>query len=189
MILPFSVTNLSRFLIGNLSELLIIWQLVTYWLDSRLISFHFALRSSFTVRFTKLLTNGFQSLFEIPKVRYELSNFIMYLSIKLWTWKWSCEFHAELHWEVNKFIVREVPTIRWNCLEISDWQLRNKIAKFVPNFGNFKQTSENVCQKFCETHCNRKKEPRVVLTSTHSLVLFYPFKPFKFVVKQNTVCC
>ena len=34
-----------------------------------------------------------------------------------------------------------------------DWQLRNEIAKFVVNFGNFKRTSETVCQKFCETHC------------------------------------
>ena len=33
-----------------------------------------------------------------------------------------------------------------------DWQLRNEIAKFVANFGNFKRTSETVCQKFCETH-------------------------------------
>ena len=29
-----------------------------------------------TVRFTKLLTNGFRSSFEILAVRYELSNFI-----------------------------------------------------------------------------------------------------------------
>ena len=29
------------------------------------------------------------------------------------------EFHAELRWEVNKFIAREVCTIRWNCLRIS----------------------------------------------------------------------
>ena len=29
-----------------------------------------------TVRFTKLLTNGFRSSFEIPEVRYELGNFI-----------------------------------------------------------------------------------------------------------------
>ena len=29
-----------------------------------------------TVRSTKLLANSFQSLFEIPKVRYKLSNFI-----------------------------------------------------------------------------------------------------------------
>ena len=35
-----------------------------------------------------------------------------------------------------------------------DWQLRNEIAKFVANFGNFKRTSETVCQKFCKTHCN-----------------------------------
>ena len=34
-----------------------------------------------------------------------------------------------------------------------DWQLRNDIAKFVANFGNFKRTSETVCQKFRETHC------------------------------------
>ena len=36
-----------------------------------------------------------------------------------------------------------------------DWQLRNEIAKFVVNFGNFKRISETVCQKFCETHCNK----------------------------------
>ena len=34
-----------------------------------------------------------------------------------------------------------------------DWQLRNEIAQFVANLGNFKRTSETVCQKFCETHC------------------------------------
>ena len=28
-----------------------------------------------------------------------------------------------------------------------------EIAKFVVNFGNFKRTSETVCQKFCEMHC------------------------------------
>ena len=30
----------------------------------------------FTVRFTKLLTNSFRSLFEIPEVRYKFGNFI-----------------------------------------------------------------------------------------------------------------
>ena len=35
-----------------------------------------------------------------------------------------------------------------------DWQLRNEIAQFVANFRNFKGTSETVCQKFCEMHCN-----------------------------------
>ena len=35
-----------------------------------------------------------------------------------------------------------------------DWQLRNEIAKFVANVGNLKWTSETVCQKYCETHCN-----------------------------------
>ena len=33
-------------------------------------------KDSLTVRFTKLLTNCFRSSFEIPEVRYELSNFI-----------------------------------------------------------------------------------------------------------------
>ena len=45
--------------------------------------------------FIKLLVNGFQSSFEIPKVRYELGNFITLLSIKLCTWRRSCEFHCE----------------------------------------------------------------------------------------------
>ena len=30
----------------------------------------------------------------------------------------------------------------------------DEIAKFVVNFRNFKQTSETICQKFCETHFN-----------------------------------
>ena len=38
-----------------------------------------------------------------------------------------------------------------------DWQLRNEIAKFIANVGNFKRTSETVCQKFSETHCKNKK--------------------------------
>ena len=36
--------------------------------------------------------------------------------------------------------------------DLIDTELRND-AKFVANFGNFKQISETVCQKFCETHC------------------------------------
>ena len=36
-----------------------------------------------TLRFTKLLTSGFRNSFEITEVRYELGNFILYLSIKL----------------------------------------------------------------------------------------------------------
>ena len=72
-----------------------------------------------TVRFTKLLTSGSRGSFEITEVRYELGNFIMYLSIKLWTWRWSCEFHTELWWEVNKFIARKVCTVWSSCLGIS----------------------------------------------------------------------
>ena len=75
-----------------------------------------------TVCFTKLLTNGFWNSFEIPKVHYELGNFIYrYLSIKSWTLKWSCVFHAELHWEVKKFIVREVHTIWFKICLLSRW--------------------------------------------------------------------
>ena len=33
-------------------------------------------------------------------------------------------------------------------------QVGLQIAQFVVNFTNFKQTSETVCQKFCEMHCN-----------------------------------
>ena len=65
----------------------------------------------FTVRFTKLLTNCFRSSFEIPKVRYELSNFITKLSIKSRTLKRSCKFHAELHVKVAKFVVTEIRAI------------------------------------------------------------------------------
>ena len=38
--------------------------------------------NGFTVRFTKLLTNGFRSSFQIPEVHHELGNFITQLSIK-----------------------------------------------------------------------------------------------------------
>ena len=34
-----------------------------------------------------------------------------------------------------------------------DLQLRNEIAKFIANLGNFKWTSETICQKFCEMLC------------------------------------
>ena len=34
-----------------------------------------------------------------------------------------------------------------------DWQICNETAKFVAIFGNFKRSSETVCQKFCESHC------------------------------------
>ena len=37
---------------------------------------HSCTRFYLTVRFTKLLTNGFRSWFEIPEVRYELGSFI-----------------------------------------------------------------------------------------------------------------
>ena len=58
------------------------------------------------MHFTKLLTNDFRSSFEIPKVHYELGNF------KLWTSKWSCEFHVEFWREVAKFIASKVHVIR-----------------------------------------------------------------------------
>ena len=37
----------------------------------------------FTVCFTKLLTNGFRSSFEIPEVRYKFGNFITYSGTRL----------------------------------------------------------------------------------------------------------
>ena len=39
-------------------------------------------RKKITVRFTKLLTNGFRSSFQIPEVHHELGSFITQLSIK-----------------------------------------------------------------------------------------------------------
>ena len=50
----------------------------------------------------------------------------------------------------TKFSVK-FTTLFWDSR--SDWQLRNEIAKFVTNIGNFKRTSETVGQKFCEMHC------------------------------------
>ena len=47
-----------------------------------------------TERFTKLLTNGFRSSFQIPEVHHELGNFITQLSIKLRTWERRDEFHV-----------------------------------------------------------------------------------------------
>ena len=58
--------------------------------------------------------------------------------------------HNELRNFHMKFSVRF--TTSFQSLRF-DWQLRNEIAQFVTNFGNFKGTSETVCQKFCETHC------------------------------------
>ena len=43
--------------------------------------------------------DSFQSCFEIPEVHYEIGNFILWLSVKLLT----CDFNAELHWEVAMF--------------------------------------------------------------------------------------
>ena len=65
-------------------------------------------------------------------------------------------------------------------------QLRNEIAKVVANFGNFKRTSETVCQKFCETHwspANNKWENKDVkiyvgrFTTMHN-VLFCAQSPY-----------
>ena len=54
-----------------------------------------------------------------------------------------------------------------------DWQLRNEIAKFVVNFGNFKWTSERVCQKFCEMHCktaNKSLECIIVFNALQTVL-------------------
>ena len=53
-----------------------------------------------SVRFTKLLTNGFRSSFEFPEVCYDLA-----ISLR------SCEFHAGFRWEVAKFVASEVRAI------------------------------------------------------------------------------
>ena len=50
-----------------------------------------------------------------------------------------------------------------------DWQLRNEIARLVVNFGNYEQTSEPVCQKLCETLCNRHPTSRILLPSSTNL--------------------
>ena len=52
----------------------------------------------------------------------------------------------------TKFAVKFTTSLRSSRF---DWQLRNEIAKFVANFGNFKRTSEIVCQKFCNTQNTR----------------------------------
>ena len=49
------------------------------------------------------------------------------------------EVRREIHYFVSKFKIWLATTVR------------NEIAKFVANFGNFKRIT--VCQKFCETHC------------------------------------
>ena len=79
--------------------------------------------SRFTVRFTKLLINRFRGSLEIPEVRYEFNNFIMWLSIKSWTSKWSCEFHTKFHWEVVNFVASEVRVIRCSWLAICKLQM------------------------------------------------------------------
>ena len=52
----------------------------------------FVVIDPFTVHFTKLLTNSSQSSFEIPEVRYTLSNFIT-----------SCQSNRELQNKVVNF--------------------------------------------------------------------------------------
>ena len=69
------------------------------------------LQPSLTVCFTKLLTNGFRSSFDIPEVCFQLGNFISTCQSKNLEMKLN-EFHAELCCEVNKFIAREVRAIR-----------------------------------------------------------------------------
>ena len=72
-----------------------------------------AFHKTFDKRFPKFVLN-------FPKFATNLAiSLYAYLSSKLWTWKWSCEFHAKFRWEVNKFIAREVRAILWNCLKIS----------------------------------------------------------------------
>ena len=84
---------------------------------------------SLKVRFTKLLTNGFRSSFEISDVCYELSNFVTQLSIKSRTLKRSCKFHAELRVKVAKFVVTELRAIQ--CSEMV-WYIQNKLLQVNP---------------------------------------------------------
>ena len=54
---------------------------------------------------------------------------------------------------------------RFNC------QLRNENAKYVAIFRNSQRTSEIVCQKFCETHCNFLVQYTQFMRSTYSIPL------------------
>ena len=56
---------------------------------------HFTQKYYFTVRFTKLLTNGFQSSLRTWQFHYVFVNQIV-------NFERSCEFHAEFRWEVAK---------------------------------------------------------------------------------------
>ena len=49
--------------------------------------------------------------------------------------------------------LRNFPT-KFGVKSTTSFQLHNETAKFIANFRNFKRM-ETVCQKFCETHCNK----------------------------------
>ena len=68
--------------------------------------------------FTKLLTNGFRSSFEIPEVRYELGNSLRNCQSNRELGNVVVNFITKFRWEVKKFISREVRAIRCNCLGI-----------------------------------------------------------------------
>ena len=102
-----------------------------------------------TVRFTKLLTNGSRSSLRTWQFHYVVVNQIVNLEMKLWILLANFP-HNELQHFPTKFDVKFTTLFRSSQFDL---QLRNEIAKFVVNFGNFKQTSETVCQKFWEMHC------------------------------------
>ena len=73
------------------------------------------------------------------------TNYTKWCKLRLrWTLQLPNEIWREIHNFVWKFTI-------WLTTMYYD------IAKFIANFGKFKWTSETICQKFCEVHCNESK--------------------------------
>ena len=73
----------------------------------------FTARISLTALFTKLSTNSFQNLFEVPQVHYELSHFIVTVVtvvklVKAQTSEHGGEFLCQLSFQVVNIDVTEV---------------------------------------------------------------------------------
>ena len=94
-------------------------------------------------------------------------------TIRLWQWSpsvplkyWLRRFFVSLNLICN---YNQTNYTKWRdshsqwtlqlCFEVHNLidKLHNEIRKLVANFGNFKQTSQTVCQKCCETHCKSKQ--------------------------------
>ena len=124
------------------------WSFVAYIVSGS----YSAFPKTFDKQFPKFVCNSRNSL-RTWQFHYVIANQIVNFETKLWISRQILLGSVEVRCEGSS---RAKFTTSFPSSQF-DWQLRNEIAKFVANFGNFKQTSETIRQKFCETHCKRGK--------------------------------